>query len=757
MRRIILNEKTWPTLYDVRVLEKGIVSYEDAGAGIALLDQEAVTKIMNGCIGKPVISRIHKDITPENYKEHAVGYITKWWYDKEDGWAWCSFLVTDDKTKEDIEKNFSVSCAYDVLKSTGTGGDWHSIHYDEQILDGAFQHLCIVDTPRYESAGVPVENRMTMVVNGKGARMVKENATKKIDIYVDGKYATTTEQSATCKEAVERYIARFGQPKGKVTASFTEYHFNRENKKQFQPRQLSRGECETCGKEVTEVDRETGQCKYCFDRFEHVGENRKQNSAYQVWQDPANHKWFIELDGLMDTEAGWFDSKESAERWINDIYNSKQNSSYSQDDLKKSWSLRPYLEKRARWLAKADDSSSRREADAIEEFLQGTRDIVNVHNSKHNAVVLVSQLVKGDYIYFAGNPKKIEAVHPHNNGTDYLIVFQDLSHTIMGGSTPVENLNSKKNSTKAYCPACKKETALMEEDGKTMCQECGEAVERKANSREAILEKLKASLAAEQDPDMQKFFQEEIAEIEMGEASHDDVGNKQNAQTQFECMECGKKFAKTLGEKTVEVKCPGCGGYDTEVANSKENELIVKRGKQNASNLVTTIGDLEIYAEDGAFVVLRGTNALDKFDTLVEAQDYAQDHRRNAKQICPSCESANITDVDGPEKFECKDCGHKFNSEGCMENSFTVIRKNTMDKNKASSLLEKYLMTDPSGDGYVEKPDALTPQAITIWLKNQDGSMSQAEINFTIGVWRDELSGFNSKNNSQYVVIRKKS
>ena len=36
-------------------------------------------------------------------------------------------------------------------------------------------------------------------------------------------------------------------------------------------------------------------------------------------------------------------------------------------------------------------------------------------------------------------------------------------------------------------------------------------------------------------------------------------------KTSMICRECGKKFKKTLGKKTVEVKCPKCGGYDTDV------------------------------------------------------------------------------------------------------------------------------------------------------------------------------------------------
>ena len=35
--------------------------------------------------------------------------------------------------------------------------------------------------------------------------------------------------------------------------------------------------------------------------------------------------------------------------------------------------------------------------------------------------------------------------------------------------------------------------------------------------------------------------------------------------TPMECLECGRKFRRTIGPRTYEVQCPGCGGYDTDV------------------------------------------------------------------------------------------------------------------------------------------------------------------------------------------------
>jgi len=40
---------------------------------------------------------------------------------------------------------------------------------------------------------------------------------------------------------------------------------------------------------------------------------------------------------------------------------------------------------------------------------------------------------------------------------------------------------------------------------------------------------------------------------------------KESEKTTFECQECGRKFKKKIGPRTLEVKCPKCGSTDVEV------------------------------------------------------------------------------------------------------------------------------------------------------------------------------------------------
>ena len=67
------NAKEWASIYSCSFLEQGLVSYEDSGAGVALLRKETIDRMLNSILGKPVIID-HLDATPENFAEMAVGY-----------------------------------------------------------------------------------------------------------------------------------------------------------------------------------------------------------------------------------------------------------------------------------------------------------------------------------------------------------------------------------------------------------------------------------------------------------------------------------------------------------------------------------------------------------------------------------------------------------------------------------------------------------------------------------------------------------
>lgn len=172
MEQEIINSNEWPNVFSCRFLEDGIVSYKDQDAGIAYLSNEAIRKMSNSFIGKPVCIN-HQKITAQNYEELRqkgviVGNVSRVWYNSSDGWWWADFIVDSQKARDRINHNKDkVSCAYTV-KKTKDGGLWHDIPFDAEITDGEFTHLAIVENPRYEGA-IITKQLPELVMNEKAA------------------------------------------------------------------------------------------------------------------------------------------------------------------------------------------------------------------------------------------------------------------------------------------------------------------------------------------------------------------------------------------------------------------------------------------------------------------------------------------------------------------------------------------------------------------------------------------------------------
>lgn len=161
-----LNAKTWAKQFRARILEPGIVSYQDQDCGNALLKKETIDRHIHTFIGRPLIlardgmnrpTFKHAKVRPSNLEKMADGYISGVEYNGADGWWYAVGTVHNDEAKKAIEEIGYVSCAYDV---TGLGGpgDYHNLEYHEEITAFEGEHLAIVDNPRYEEATIRLLN-----------------------------------------------------------------------------------------------------------------------------------------------------------------------------------------------------------------------------------------------------------------------------------------------------------------------------------------------------------------------------------------------------------------------------------------------------------------------------------------------------------------------------------------------------------------------------------------------------------------------
>lgn len=140
------NAKDWAKTYGAKFLEQGVCKYANE---TILIKNDAIFRMMHTLKGRPVIILHKDDIKPENMEEHADGYVSAVRYHEFDASFHCDFVVFTDEGNQKIKDGWSVSCAY-IPTEWGMGGEWHSVPYDREILNGEFTHLALVPNPRYE-------------------------------------------------------------------------------------------------------------------------------------------------------------------------------------------------------------------------------------------------------------------------------------------------------------------------------------------------------------------------------------------------------------------------------------------------------------------------------------------------------------------------------------------------------------------------------------------------------------------------------
>ena len=168
-----------------RFIQPGLAGYPGQ-FGNALIKKENLDRFVHTLRNKPVTIN-HKDkITEEDKK----GEVFNVWFNPDDGWYWCDGIIFDDEAINLINNGWSVSCAYDFTKADNSGGTENNIPYDIEFLDGEFNHLALVDNPRYEGANIvfnsKVENEdkwITIKPNGEDAKgkhlLLKDGETPK--------------------------------------------------------------------------------------------------------------------------------------------------------------------------------------------------------------------------------------------------------------------------------------------------------------------------------------------------------------------------------------------------------------------------------------------------------------------------------------------------------------------------------------------------------------------------------------------------
>lgn len=167
------NSKNFPKRYLARHIKEGLVHYrnKDGDDELYLVKDDALKKMNPTFEGKPIYIRHVDEVNLETMKQDAVGYVTKSFYNEFDG-AWWVDILADDEAQGYIEKGWAVSNAY-LPTELGSGGVYHDIEYLKEVKNGEYEHLAIVDNPRYEEAVIMTPDEFKAYNESRKAELEK--------------------------------------------------------------------------------------------------------------------------------------------------------------------------------------------------------------------------------------------------------------------------------------------------------------------------------------------------------------------------------------------------------------------------------------------------------------------------------------------------------------------------------------------------------------------------------------------------------
>jgi hypothetical protein len=201
----------WPSTVDMKVILPGLVRYSDlknaAGeltSGDVLVTKEALDRMANSLEGKPIVNWDHRRVSPDDFRKgKAQGIIVgPAVFNSKDGWYHAKGYVWDEPTRKNIERGYSISCAYTVDEWGDGPGTLNQVPYMQEVKNGTYTHIAVVPVPRYEGARIEI-------LNSQGGRMGllslfrKDKPEEKIDVPMETELTLENGAKTTLGELVK--------------------------------------------------------------------------------------------------------------------------------------------------------------------------------------------------------------------------------------------------------------------------------------------------------------------------------------------------------------------------------------------------------------------------------------------------------------------------------------------------------------------------------------------------------------------------
>lgn len=120
------------------------------------INENVIRKMNPGFAGCPIfVEHIPGDVNDDidELRGEADGWVVESFYNAADGKTWAKFMVTSTRGLEAIKNGWKLSNAY-IPQCVEQSGQWNGVPYDRMVVGGEFEHLAIVESPRYEESEI---------------------------------------------------------------------------------------------------------------------------------------------------------------------------------------------------------------------------------------------------------------------------------------------------------------------------------------------------------------------------------------------------------------------------------------------------------------------------------------------------------------------------------------------------------------------------------------------------------------------------
>ena len=143
----------------------GVAQYDppDQDSFKVFINESTIRQMSPSFAGRPVfvehVDEVDDDLT--QLRNEADGWVIESFYNEADGKTWAKFIIVSDRGFSAIRKGFRLSNAY-IPQLSDTRATWNGVDYQKVVTGGEFEHLAIVNNPRYDESVIMTPEEFKM-------------------------------------------------------------------------------------------------------------------------------------------------------------------------------------------------------------------------------------------------------------------------------------------------------------------------------------------------------------------------------------------------------------------------------------------------------------------------------------------------------------------------------------------------------------------------------------------------------------------